>query len=317
MSTVIMEKPKDMRNFSAEEMADFLNSFDTIMSDCDGVLWHLYTPVSGALDTLKTLQSFGKRVLFVSNNSTIFVEDYVKKFKKMGFEATPDQIVIPSLVILAYLRKIKFEGKALVIGTTSFRKFFENAGIDVITAPTSVPESLDALPDIVKLDPDVKAVIFDFDINLSWAKIFQASLYLARKNVIYLTGALDKNLLVAKDLLLLGIDQFSDILIERSGKKPIECAKPSEQLENYLFENYQISDATRCIFVGDSLLADMKFAKSCGFKSIWVGSGVDTPESCEAQKTVPMADYYLSDLGVLNELIKTSRANRNDQPFTN
>ncbi|XP_063987516.1 uncharacterized protein LOC135167841 [Diachasmimorpha longicaudata] len=303
-----MDGPKDIRNFSTDEMNDFLNSFDTVMSDCDGVLWYLTTPIPDALASLKTLQGLGKRVLFVSNNSCQLVDDYIEKLRKMKFEATPEQIVIPSSVILWYLKKIKFHGKALVIGTKPFIKVFKDGGIDVISPPETLVENYESIPALVKLDPAVRAVIFDFDLNLSWAKIYQASLYLARDNVIYLTGALDRDLVVAKDLLLLGIGQFSEIIAERSGKKPIECAKPSEQLQNYLVEHLKITDPKRCIFIGDSLSADMKFAESCGFQRFWVGSGLDKLDSCKAQNRPMTADYYLSDLGALNSLIKKSKA---------
>ncbi|XP_015108743.1 4-nitrophenylphosphatase [Diachasma alloeum] len=311
-----MNRPKDIQNFSAEEMTVLLNSFDTVMTDCDGVLWFLNTPIPGALESLKTLQSLGKRVLFVSNNSFLLVEDYIVKLRKMGFEATPEQIVIPSSVILWYLRKIKFQGKALVMGTMPFIKVLQDGGIDVITSPTTLAEDYALIPALVKLDPAVRAVIFDFDANLSWTKMYLASLYLAQENVIYLTGALDRDLVFGKDLRLLGIGQFSDILVERTGNKPIECAKPSEQLQHYLIEKLEINDPKRCIFIGDSLSADMKFAQSCGFKKLWVGSGLDKIESCEAQNTPMIADYYLSDLGALNSLIKKSRTNEYNQRRT-
>lgn len=58
---------------------------------------------------------------------------------------------------------------------------------------------------------------------------------------------------------------------------------------------------------------DMQFAKSCGFTGVWVGSGVDTIESCKSSGIKPTADYYLSDLKSLNPLIQSSKTNGNSQ----
>lgn len=82
-----MEKPVDLKKLSNENIKNFLNSFDTVLTDCDGVLWLVNSPISGAFNALENLEKIGKKVLFVSNNTLSTVDDYLKKFRIMGYNA--------------------------------------------------------------------------------------------------------------------------------------------------------------------------------------------------------------------------------------
>lgn len=63
----------------------------------------------------------------------------------------------------------------------------------------------------------------------------------------------EKKIITQKKLqFFTGPGQFSNILTERTGVSPIECAKPSKQMENYLIEERGITDPKRCIFIGDT-----------------------------------------------------------------
>ncbi|KAF7987761.1 hypothetical protein HCN44_003624 [Aphidius gifuensis] len=297
-----MEKPVDLKKLSNEDIKNFLDSFDTVLSDCDGVLWLLNSPISGAFDALKNLEKLGKKILFVSNNNLSTVDDYLKKFEMMGYNAKPEQIVIPSIVILEHLLSINFEGKALVIGSPAFKKILSDGGIDVVSEP-SVIDEVNTIRDVAKNIPEVKAVIFDCDLNLNYAKIMQAAVHVERDDVLFFVGPMDKKLPVAPSLTLIGPGFFAEMVIDHCGKSPIEYSKPSELLRIYLTKNYSLNNPNRCLFIGDSLSNDMKFAQSAGFQKLWVGSGVDSLGSEQTLEPNDRPDFYLPDLGVLGDLI--------------
>ena len=100
-----------------EEAADvhtvhsFVDSIDTFLFDCDGVLWSGSSLIPGALDTLQMLHDKvtrwidlategsscnlvaelllqGKKIFYVTNNSTLSRVDYVNKMKKLGINAS-------------------------------------------------------------------------------------------------------------------------------------------------------------------------------------------------------------------------------------
>jgi ribonucleotide monophosphatase NagD (HAD superfamily) len=61
---------------------------DAYIFDCDGVLWRDSHLIEGALEALRALRTLGKRVFFVSNNSTKSRETYLKRLTAFGFEAS-------------------------------------------------------------------------------------------------------------------------------------------------------------------------------------------------------------------------------------
>lgn len=57
---------------------------------------------------------------------------------------------------------------------------------------------------VLKPDPEIKAVIIDFDINMNWARLLRAASILKNENVIFLIGPRDKKLPISKTQSLIG-----------------------------------------------------------------------------------------------------------------
>jgi 4-nitrophenyl phosphatase len=66
-----------------------LNDHDTFLFDCDGVLWNLPDIFPGAVDLLNYLTEKGKRLFFVTNNSTKTQDDCAKGLNAIGYHAKP------------------------------------------------------------------------------------------------------------------------------------------------------------------------------------------------------------------------------------
>ena len=74
-----------LMDFSPSELHSFFCSFDTVMTDCDGVLWHGMDTLGHTPQAVQSLRKTGKRVFFCTNNSTKTREEYVQKCDKLGF----------------------------------------------------------------------------------------------------------------------------------------------------------------------------------------------------------------------------------------
>src|SRR2546423_9185033 len=68
-------------------------AFARFAFDLDGVVWKGDRPIAGAPETIRTLRDAGKRVAFVTNNSSETHETYAKKLAEMGAVGSPDEIV--------------------------------------------------------------------------------------------------------------------------------------------------------------------------------------------------------------------------------
>ena len=60
--------------------------------DLDGVVWRGDTPIPGSADGIAQLRAAGRRVVFVTNNSSLRVADYVQRLAQAGVPADPDDV---------------------------------------------------------------------------------------------------------------------------------------------------------------------------------------------------------------------------------
>ncbi|XP_018349222.1 PREDICTED: 4-nitrophenylphosphatase-like [Trachymyrmex septentrionalis] len=295
-----MSKTKDITKLSTEQLQKFLTSFDTVMCDIDGVLWQLNKPVKGASESLKTLQKLGKQVYLITNNSTKTSENFYKSPQCISLNLSSDHIVNPMKSIIWYLKKIDFRDEAFAIVSSACRKNFTEAGIRLTEQP-NISETDPSVTVKEVLDrPSVKAVIVDFDVNWNWSMLALAISCLERKDVLYIAGPTDDWLQVqlSPQIKILGPGPLLNVISAQSGRQPISCAKPSQNLKDYIIDKCNVTNLKRCLFIGDTANQDMKFASMCGFIKLFVGTGCDTLEQAQKEDdTCP--DYYISSLGQL------------------
>ena len=58
---------------------------DTVLLDCDGVLWNGDSVVGGAREALASFRAAGKRLLFITNNSTKSRETAAEKYGDVSY----------------------------------------------------------------------------------------------------------------------------------------------------------------------------------------------------------------------------------------
>lgn len=87
--------------------------------------------VTGANEAVEKLKMIGKRIHYISNNSTMSLETFIKKMNQFGFKVGSDDVLYPTLSIINYLKKINFNKKIFVIGTASVKTDFVNHGFRI------------------------------------------------------------------------------------------------------------------------------------------------------------------------------------------
>ncbi|XP_043517010.1 4-nitrophenylphosphatase [Frieseomelitta varia] len=294
----------NLLNASIQQTRKFLDSFDIILSDCDGVIWYPNTGIiPGTLDVFGKLQNLGKRLYLVTNNSTISAERYCKRVTTNGVTIKPEQIINTAKVISWYLKKIKFSDLALVIASSAFRQVLINDGFKVIPEEriTIMNEDPHTAVRHIEDDPAIRAVIVDFSFSFDWAKMALSINCLKRKDVSYFCGCKDDWIMYKHKKKVIGSGPLIDVINRQSGRSPKEFAKPSENLKNYILDTCDVKDPSRCIFIGDKMNTDMQFAALCGFKKLFVGTGADTINDAKLESEHP--DFYVPSLAMLQPLI--------------
>ena len=62
-----------------------MDSFDTVLTDCDGVLWHNNNPIENVPEMVHYFRKLGKKVIYVTNNSSKTRSDFLQKVTKLEF----------------------------------------------------------------------------------------------------------------------------------------------------------------------------------------------------------------------------------------
>ena len=84
---------------------EMLKKIKLFLFDMDGTLYLGNQLYPFTKELLSTIKSQGKRYLFMTNNSSKSVADYVKKLEKLGISATKEDFITSSQATAYYLKK--------------------------------------------------------------------------------------------------------------------------------------------------------------------------------------------------------------------
>jgi phosphoglycolate phosphatase len=102
-----------------------------LMVPCAGVIWKGDKLINGVPETLDMLRSMGKKLVFVTNNSTKSRKQYGKKFESLGLDVTEEEIFASSFAAAAYLKSINFPSDKKVQTFLSLDTLYEQLNFSV------------------------------------------------------------------------------------------------------------------------------------------------------------------------------------------
>ncbi len=256
-------------------------SFDNIrlfLFDMDGTLYlgdrlFPFTP-----DLLDTIKAAGKRYLFMTNNSSKSVADYVKKLQQLGIAATAEDFITSSQATTHYL-KTHHEGATLyVCGTRSLIEELEREGFTVTT----------------QLD-DVDAIVMGFDTELTFQKLEDVSRLLATRELPYI--ATNPDYVCPTEFgSVPDCGSVCDMIFNATGKRPVFIGKPSPLMPQMAMAMTGFSKEETAV-IGDRIYTDVKSGLNAGVLSVLVMSGETTREILDASDDKP--DAVLENAGEL------------------
>ncbi|KAG0039186.1 hypothetical protein BGZ82_009337 [Podila clonocystis] len=267
---------------TVEEYKTFVDKFDTFLLDCDGVLWHGSHVLDGILDTIDFLRKNGKRLVFVTNNSTLSRANYVKKFERLGIQASEKDIFSSAFATAVYLRNIlsfPADKRVYVIGESGIVDELKAVGIETTGASNDngvVMTHADF--GTIQQDPSIGAVVCGFDLNLNYTKLAKAFTYLNNKEQgahFILTN--DDTTFPAPNGIYPGTGALCAPLITSLKRKPLVMGKPNKPMLDCFFSNYH-TDPSRTCMVGDRLDTDIDFGAQGGIATLMVLTGVSTEQ---------------------------------------
>ncbi|PNF22242.1 Glycerol-3-phosphate phosphatase [Cryptotermes secundus] len=295
---------RDLSDFRKEEMDDFLASFDTVLTDCDGVLWFENTPLEGSVEVINRLKELGKKVFLVTNNCNSTVNQYMNKINTFGLHVAEDEIIFPSLVAASYFREQNFRKKAYILASSAFKEIFESNGI-ICSSDVGPDHAVKTIRDLANelqdLDEEVGAVVIDFDMNINFIKMMKAVFHLKNPDCLFVAGGVDVRVPSQSGLSILGPGCFISPIEEVSGRKALVTGKPSVLVKEFISKIHPIKPE-RTLMIGDMISTDMQLGTNCGFQKLLVLSGGTKFEDLKEDNT-NLPHYYLKTLGDLLPLL--------------
>lgn len=228
--------------------------------DMDGTLYLGDRLFDFTLELLDTLKSTGRRCLFMTNNSSKSVEDYVAKLAKLGITATKEDFITSSQATAYYLKENYPGYRLYVCGTQSLKAELVQEGF-------TVTEKLE----------DVDCVVMGFDTELTFQKLEDVCrLLLTKGNLPYI--ATNPDYVCPTEFgSVPDCGSVCDMILNATGKRPVVIGKPSPLMPALAMKRCGFAKEETAV-VGDRIYTDIKCGLQAGITSILVMSGETTPE---------------------------------------
>lgn len=258
--------------------------------DMDGTIYMGSKLFPYTLDFLALLDSAGIRHTFLTNNPTRSALDYIDKLRRLGIEASPEEMYTSSMAMTDYLRLHHPEIKRLfVLGTPSMQDEFRRAGF-ILT-----DNDPDDCPD---------ALLVAFDTTLVYDRLCRAAWW-AASGIPYFATNPDWVCPTDERTILVDCGSLCKALEGATGRVPdVVIGKPNPTMLHCIRDRYGLS-SDEIAMCGDRIYTDVASAVNAGSLGVLVLSGETTLETALASD--PMPDLTARDISVFGDLLKQSR----------
>lgn len=243
-----------------------LRETDVFLLDLDGTLYLDETPIGNVAQTLRSLRRLGKRLVFLTNNSSKTEEEYRRKLTRIGLLEEGDVVYTSGMATVSYLKKHHAGKRVYLLGTEALRNEFSAAGI-------------------VLVEDSPEVCVLAYDVELTFAKIRAFDAFLKRGAEFLATHPDD--VCPTKDLPMPDVGSFLAMFERSSGRKPsVIVGKPFTPMGEELEALMGVPRRRMCM-VGDRMYTDIRFAANNGMHSVLVLSGETTKQSMKLFPDVP------------------------------
>lgn len=236
--------------------------------------------------------SQGKRILFVTNNSTESRNGYKKKIDGFGIECAREEIWGSSFMAARYLQKIGFTKKAYIVGQSGIADELEEAGIAYrgVEEHAYFPSSTNDVSSF-PVDPEIGAVVVGLDTKITYSKVAYALLHLqSNPGCLLVATNPDNTFPSGGGRILPGGGTMVKMIEYCSQMKAEVVGKPSQWFLEQVIDTYKL-DRSRTLMVGDKLSTDILFGNQGNIKTLLVFTGVTAPEYVATQDHEEIKTY--------------------------
>ena len=260
-----------------------IKNIKLFLFDMDGTLYLGDKLFEFTVDLLETIKKNGARYMFMTNNSSKSVADYIIKLEKLGIVASEEDFITSSQATVYYLKNNHPDARLYVCGTNSLKEELRKNGFNI----TESTEYTDC-------------IVMGNDTELTFKKLHDISFMLCTRELPYI--ATNPDYVCPTEFgSVPDCGSVCDMIFNATGKRPIFIGKP-EALMPQLAMNLTGYSKKETAVIGDRIYTDIKSGINAGTVSILVMSGETNEKILKDSADKP--DIVLEDCGEILNIIK-------------
>ena len=255
-----------MRDYFGTPIA--LHEKKLFLFDMDGTIYKDNRLFDGTKQLMAQIRRAGGNYVFITNNSSKSVTDYVAKVTSLGIDANASNFFTSAQAAALLLRERHPGKKVYCLGTRSLVAELRTAGIRV----TELAEK------------DVEIALVGFDTELTSEKLRTACEVLGRDVAYYATNP---DLCCPVEFgFIPDCGSICGMLRNCTGKEPAYIGKPEPLMVEIALSRFHACKEEAAV-VGDRLYTDIAVGLNAGITSICVLTGEATPEEIKSGDIKP------------------------------
>ncbi len=253
--------------------------------DMDGTLYLGEQLFDFTKDLLRAIRESGGQYLYLTNNSSKSVPDYVRKLERLGIAAAPEDFLTSSQATAWYLHRTHEGQRLYVCGTQSLQRELRDEGFPIVND-----------------DPDsAGCVVMGYDTELTYQKLLDVSRLLTeRPDLPYI--ATNPDLVCPTEFgFVPDCGSVCGMIRTATGRSPKVIGKPEPLMPRMAMERMGCTPEETAV-VGDRIYTDVKSGLNAGCAGVLVMSGETTPEILAASPDRP--DLVLSSAAEILDVLR-------------
>ncbi len=252
--------------------------------DMDGTLYLGEQLYSFTRELLATIRAQGKTYMFMTNNSSKSVGDYIKKLARLGVEAEEGDFITSAQATAHYLLQNHPHEHFYVLGTCSLLNQLAEAGLDVTG----------------EADDRITGIVAGYDTELTYRKLDDVSRMLSTKDLLYIATHPD-TVCPTEYGFVPDCGAVCEMLYQATGKRPLVIGKPEPLMPQLAMLRAGVT-ADETVVVGDRIYTDIECGLRADAHTVLVFSGETTPADYEAASRKP--EVTMQDGGELLAMLR-------------
>ena len=238
-----MSQKKNTNRYIQEKKIIFL--------DMDGTIYIGNKLIAGAKRFLRYLKQIEIPYYFLSNNSSRSKNDYIQKLRKLGIDASEEEIILSTDGTIDYLLRKKIK-HLYVVGTQSMKQMFIRAGLQVASQK---PEM----------------IVLGFDTEMTYEKLKKAALWMQRG--IPLIATHPDFVCPTPEGFIPDAGAMLALLEKSTHRLPLKVfGKPNPEMITHILKKHNVRPS-EIVIIGDRLYTDREMALRLKCDFILVLSG--------------------------------------------